>query len=129
MPASVEIARLRQAIEQFTTRPPRDLPDGVMEHLQEVGNALNDFNPSGRGDSPGSRETAKAAGTDATGVDYRNAAKGADKPSPGQQAASAAADQLTPSEQMEKLAGSVVEKLRASGRERTDRERAGSSSE
>jgi hypothetical protein len=129
MPASVEIARLRQAIEQFTARPPRDLPDGVLERLQEVGNALGTHNPSGRGDSPGARETAKAAGTDATGVDYRHAGRGSDQPSPGQSAASDAAKQLTPSEQMEKLAGAVVEKLKASGREGTDRERAGSSTE
>jgi hypothetical protein len=87
VPVPVEIARLQQAVEQFQGRAPKNLPDGVMQKLEEVMGELGQFDPS-MDDSPGRREVAKVApGTDGTGEHFRKAARGRDGPSPGQREA------------------------------------------
>ena len=87
MPSPVEIMRLRQAVEQFQGRAPKNLHDGVMDKLKEVMDELGQFDPSSE-DSPGKREArALAPGTDGTGEHFRKAARGIDGPSPGQREA------------------------------------------
>lgn len=87
MASPVEVMRLRQAFEQFKGRAPRNLPDGVMQKLDEVMTELDNFDADS-GDSPGRREALKAApGTEGVGEHFRKAAKGIDGPSPGQREA------------------------------------------
>ena len=84
MAQPVEIARLQQAVEQFRGRAPQNLPDGVMQKLEEVMGELGSFNTDAD-DSPGKRDAAALApGTDGVGEHYSKAAKGPDGPSPGQ---------------------------------------------
>jgi hypothetical protein len=88
MPQPVEVARLQQAFEQFQARAPRNLPDGVMDKLNEVMGELGSFDASAADDSPGKREARNLApGTDGVGEHYKKAAKGPDGPSPGQREA------------------------------------------
>lgn len=107
MPQPVEVTRLTQAIEQFRTRQPRDLPDGLLEKIQEVENELGSYAPAG-GDSPGQREVTQVAGGDpnATGTPYPQAAKGPDKPSPGQR------EVANVSKQIEEAAATIAAKLK-----------------
>lgn len=111
MPSSVQVTRLRQALQAFSDNPPRDLPDGVAEKIAEVQSALSTHGPSNEL-SAGTREAAHAAGvTDATGTaDYKHAARGVDKPSPGQQEAVKAASSPL-SEEIERAAQAIHEKL------------------
>ena len=102
---SAEVAKLAQAIESFEARLPRDLPDGVMESLSEVKEQLAGYEPD-RGNSPGQRQAAEVQGTDGTGVSFRKAARGVDKPSPGQREAEGV------SVEIEKAAASIAERVK-----------------
>lgn len=86
MPQPIEVTRLAQAIEQFRGRAPRDLPDGVLDSINDIYSQLTDTYPD-MGESPG-KQAAKSAGlapgTDGTGEHYSKAAQGPDGPSPGQ---------------------------------------------
>ncbi len=76
--------RLLNAIEEFTKNPPRDLPDGAIDTLQDLGTSLNGYVGAPEA-SPGAKEAMKvAAGTDGTGEAFPKAAVGVDGPSPGQ---------------------------------------------
>ena len=104
MPAPVEILRLQQAVEQFQSRAPRDLPDGVMDKLGEVMQELGSFDNVGN-DSPGKRDVASVtSGTEGTGEHYSKAAKGPDGPSPGQREA------RTLSQEIHEAAASIMER-------------------
>lgn len=77
-------ARLLNALSAFSENPPRDLPDGVIESIQELGTNLSGYNGPDTA-SPGQKEALKvAAGTDGTGEHFTKAAVGVDGPSPGQ---------------------------------------------
>lgn len=103
---SIEITRLQQAIEQFVGRAPRDLPDGVLDKVKELGTSLSEVTPAPRG-SPGMEEAKKVAfGTDGTGEHYSRAAKGPDQPSPGQREA------MSVSAEIEKAAATIAQKIK-----------------
>lgn len=94
---SAEVARLAQAIEHFESRQPRDLSPDLLKQIVGIKEGLTKYEPTL--DSPGKREAIKAAGgTPGTGVSYRDAAKGADAPSPGQKEAARAQKAATPSD-------------------------------
>ena len=77
-------ARLLSALQDFSENPPRDLPDGVVEAINELGTNLSGYNGPDTA-SPGQKEAMKvAAGTDGTGEHFTKAAVGVDGPSPGQ---------------------------------------------
>ena len=76
-----ETMKLVQAIEAFMENPPRDMPDGLSEQLNELGQGLRGYDNQGEM-SPGQKEAMKA--TNGTGESYKVAATGRDLPSPGQ---------------------------------------------
>lgn len=106
MARPLEITRLEQAIEAFEARMPNDLPDGFAEKLGELKQQLGEHEPQGDA-SPGQQAVANATGaTEGTGVHYSRAARGPDKPSPGQREA------LGVSADIEEAAASISDRLR-----------------
>ena len=61
--------------------PPRDMPDGLVEQLTELGKGLRGYGGEAEY-TPGQKEAMKA--TNGTGEPYQVAATGDDQPSPGQ---------------------------------------------
>lgn len=100
---SVEVARLLQAVDQFRSRTENtELPQGTEEALKGLSEALGQPVPDR--DTPGGRAAAAASpGTQGTGEHFSKAAKGPDKPSPGQRAAKESL-----SEEIHKAAASIV---------------------
>lgn len=88
-PPSQEVSDFLHALEGFLENPPRDLPDGAMDTMNQLHSSLKGY--TGPGElSPGEQEAMKAGkgGKELEGSDiavpYDKAALGADQPSPGQ---------------------------------------------
>lgn len=81
---SPEVKALIEAIDTFGGSNPRDLPDGLLDELKNVGQKLRGYG----GDeiySPGERDVASKQGASSdVAVDISKAATGHDSPSPGQ---------------------------------------------
>lgn len=90
MPEPIEVTRLKQAVEQFEARKPRDLSDGFTAALAALNKELGRGTPEGA-ESPGQRAANEAGGT---GVPLKYAAKGPDQPSPGQREARGISNQI-----------------------------------
>lgn len=114
MSEPVELTRLRQAIDQFKARQPRDLSENVTKALGGLEEALTQHAPTGR-DTPGTRAAKEVGYAGGTGVPLREAAKGEDKPSPGQQEAQVAAKPNL-SESIKEAAQRIVSEHQASAR-------------
>lgn len=86
---SPETREFLNALEGFLENPPRDLPEGAMDTMNQLHSSLKGY--TGPGElSPGEQEAMKAGkgveklqGSDIA-VPYDKAALGADQPSPGQ---------------------------------------------
>lgn len=109
MPEPIEVTRLRQALDQFKGRMPRDLPRGVTDALEGLEKQLGEQAPER--DTPGSRAAAEAQGT---GVPMEKAARGPDAPSPGQREAQGR------SGEMSEAAQAIVERLASGSRKGTE---------
>jgi hypothetical protein len=112
---NVESLKLRQAIEAFEQRAPKNLPDGLLDKLGEVKDGLSTTDSTQAGQSPGQREVGQSQGqgTDGTGAPYPVAARGPDQPSPGQREA------MSVSAEIEKAAAGIAEKVKSGERDRT----------
>ena len=109
MPESVEVTRLKAALEQFKARTPRDLPQSVLRGIEEVEKQLGRVEPVR--DTPGARE-AQGAATVGTGVHFSKAAKGPDQPSAGQREAAGVAGSKTISEEIQEAASTIAQKVK-----------------
>lgn len=76
-----QTAKLAQAIEAYMENPPRDMPEGLVEQLTELGRGLRGYGGEAEY-TPGQKEAMKA--TDGTGESFAVAGTGNDQPSPGQ---------------------------------------------
>lgn len=91
MPESIEVTRLKQAIEQFEARKPRDASPSLLSALAGVNKELGRTS-SDTETSPGHRAAEQSSY--GTGVPLKYAAQGPDKPSPGQKAARGVSDDI-----------------------------------
>jgi len=88
------------AVNDFMENPPRDLPEGAADQLKAVANALQGYESADAQLSPGQKEAQKAGAsikephTEGTGNHFRQAALGADQPSPGQREFQKAVEQM-----------------------------------
>jgi hypothetical protein len=87
-PPTPEVQNFLQALAGFMENPPRDLPDGALDSIKELDHTLRGYTGgSAEAPSAGEREAIQAqVGKEVSPgmADYKNAATGADKPSPGQ---------------------------------------------
>lgn len=93
MPDPIELTRLHQALESFQARKPRDLPENVSQAVEALSVALSGKSPA-ENESPGTRAAKEVGYAGGTGVPLREAAKGEDKPSPGQKAARSVSSEI-----------------------------------
>jgi hypothetical protein len=73
---------LANALDQFAERPPRDLPDGLLDKVGDIRSSLDEFHPET--DSPGRQAARIAAGGGAEPEPKKP------EPSPGKKAADVA---------------------------------------